>query len=87
MSEKSENRSIHVFGPVNGMLPGHILYQDNIPEVRMIIFIAVVAKERDFDSIMVGSLLDIQWVFWSLVHTGCGGSQKAVVRACHAGRL
>ena len=45
MSEQSENRSIYVFGPVNGMWPGHILYQDNIPVVRMIIFIAVVATE------------------------------------------
>ena len=45
MSEKSENRSIHVFGPVAGMRPGDILYQNNIPVVRMIIFIAVVATE------------------------------------------
>ena len=87
MREKSENRSIHVFGPVAGMWPGYILYQDNIPVVRMIIFIAVVATKRDFDSLMVGSLLDIQWVFWSLVDMGCCGTQKAVVRACHVGRL
>ena len=87
MSKQSENRSIHVFGPVDGMWPGHILYQDNIPVIRMIIFIAVVATERDFDSLMVGSLLDIQWVFWSLVVMGCGGNQKAVVWACHVGRL
>ena len=87
MREKSENRSIHVFGPVAGMWPGHILYQDNIPVVRIIIFIAVVATEQDFDSLMVGSLLDIQWVFWSFVDMGCGGTQKAVMWACHVGRL
>ena len=41
----SKNRSIHVFGPVAGMWPGHVLYQNNIPVVRIIIFIAVVAIE------------------------------------------
>ena len=86
MSEKSENRSIHVFWPVAVVWPGLFLYQNNIPVVRMIIFIAVVATKRDFDSIMVGSLLDIQWVLLSLVDMGCSGNQKVVMWACAAGR-
>ena len=50
----SEKRSRHVFGPVTGVWPGHVLYQNNIPVVRIIIFIAVVATERDFDSFCLG---------------------------------
>ena len=74
----SKNRSIHVFGPVASVWPGHVLYQ-NIPVVRIIIFIAVVATKRDFDSFSVGSILDIQWVLWSLVFMGSSGTQKAVM--------
>ena len=83
----SKNRSIHVFGPVAGVWPGHVLYQNNIPVVRIIIFIAVVATKRDFDSFSVGLILDIQWVLWSLVYMGCNGTQKVVMWACDAGRL
>ena len=35
------NKVIHVFGPVAGMWPGHVLNQNNIPVVRIIIFIGV----------------------------------------------
>ena len=81
------NKMIHVFGQVVGMWPGHVLYRNNIPVVRIIIFIAVIATERDFDSFGLGCLLDIQWVLWSLVDMGCSGTQKAVMWACDAGRL
>ena len=81
------NRSIHVFGSVAGMLRGHVLYQNNISVVRIIIFIAVVATEQDFDSFSVGSILDIQWVMWSLVFMGCCGTQKVVMWDCDVERL
>ena len=55
--------------------------------VRIIIFIAVVATERDFDSFGLRCLLDIQWVLWSLVDMGCSDTQKVVMWACDAGRL
>ena len=41
----STNRSIHVFEAVAGVRPGLVLYQNNIPVVRIIIFIAVVATK------------------------------------------
>ena len=50
----SGKRSKHQFGPVAGVWPGHVLYQNNIPVVMIIIFIAVVATERDFDSLCFG---------------------------------
>ena len=50
----SAKRSKHQFGPVAGVWPGHVLYQNNIPVVTIIIFIAVVATERDFDSLCLG---------------------------------
>ena len=81
------NKMIHVFGPVAGMWPGHVLCQNNIPVVRIIIFIGVVATERDFYSFGLRYLLDIQWVLRSLVDMGCSGTQKVVMWACDAGRL
>ena len=50
----SAKRSKHQFGPVAGMWPGHVLYEINIPVVTIIIFIAVVATKRDFDSLCLG---------------------------------
>ena len=52
----SEKKSTHVpvFGPVAGVWPGHVLYVNNIPVVTIIIFIAVVATERDFDRFCLG---------------------------------
>ena len=82
----SAKRSKHQFGPVAGIWPGHVLYQNNIPVVTIIIFIAVVATERDFDSLCLGKVLDTQWVLWYLVDMGCSGNEKAVLQAGPAGR-
>ena len=49
----SEKKSTHIFGQC-GVWPGHALYVNNIPVVMTIIFIAVVATERDFDSFCLG---------------------------------